>query len=57
LYDIDQTDDKDSWQPFTTQFYAVKHSFTSISFNPRRLNIKQINIDGETVENLVIEKP
>lgn len=57
LYDVDQTHDKDSWQPFTTQFYAVKHSFTSISFNTSRLTIKQINIDGEAVENLLIEKP
>lgn len=57
LYDVDQNNDKDSWQPFTCQFYSVKHSFTSITFNPRLLKIKQINIEGETVEELLIEKP
>ncbi|MCA0366212.1 MAG: metallophosphoesterase family protein [Bacteroidetes bacterium] len=57
LYDVDQTDDKDSWQPFTCQFYSVKHSFTSIIFNSKSLKIKQIDIDGNLVEEISIVKP
>lgn len=56
LYNPEQEDDKDSWQPFTCRFVSKLHSFTVVDISGPQLQLKQQAIDGRIVDSIEIRK-
>ena len=56
LYNPEQHDAPDSWQPFTARFISNKHSVTVADINGNRLMLRQVGIDGEEVDRISIVK-
>lgn len=45
-----------NWAPFNQTFVSDKHSFTRVSIDGSRFEMKQIDEDGNTVDSMVITK-
>jgi hypothetical protein len=56
LYNPEQQDDRDSWQPFTARFIAQIHSLTVADVEGRRLTIRQLAADGTELDRFVVSK-
>lgn len=56
LYNPEQTNDTDSWQPFTTKFIATVHSFTVAEVNGKKLTVKQVSENGKELDAFTIIK-
>jgi hypothetical protein len=56
LYNIDQQDDTDSWQPFTVKFISKVHSFTVADVKGKTLMVKQLAANGKEVDSFTITK-
>lgn len=56
LYNPEQTNDPDSWQKFTSIFYATAHSLSHIQVNGNQFILKQINTEGKVVDQFEIVK-
>jgi 3',5'-cyclic AMP phosphodiesterase CpdA len=56
LYNPEQQDDRDSWQPFTARFIAQVHSLTVADVEGRRLTIRQLAADGTELDRFVVSK-
>jgi hypothetical protein len=56
LYDVDQHDAPDSWQPFTKRFVSNVHSLTVVDVDQQRLKVKQVMADGKEVDAFTISK-
>jgi hypothetical protein len=56
LYDVDQHDAQDSWQPFTKRFVSNVHSFTVVDVNNKSLKVKQLTAEGRTLDTFTISK-
>jgi predicted phosphodiesterase len=54
LYNPEQQDDKDSWQPFTNKFISKVHTFTIADVNGKTLSIKQVTAEGKEVDSFKI---
>jgi acid phosphatase type 7 len=64
LYSVDfkktveklKKDHPGNWVPFTTMYYAEKHSFSVMDLSPTELSFRQFNIDGQEVDRFRITK-
>jgi acid phosphatase type 7 len=56
LYNPEQTNDPDSWQKFTDRFVSNIHSFTVVDVNGKYLQLKQVDVDGHTIDTIEIKK-
>ena len=56
LYDVDQHDATDSWQPFTKKFVSNVHSLTIVDVNEKSLKIQQVTAEGRSVDSFTISK-
>lgn len=55
LYNPELEATPDKWLPFTEK-YHVKHSFSVIDFDKDRLEFKQIDLDGKTLDSFSLTK-
>jgi predicted phosphodiesterase len=46
----------ENYVPFTSKYYATKHSFSLIELDARKFTLRQINADGEEVDCFTITK-
>ena len=56
LYDIDQHDAPDSWQPFTHTFVSNVHSLTVVDVSAKTLKVQQVTAAGREVDAFTISK-
>jgi len=56
LYDVDQHDAPDSWQPFTKRFVSNVHSLTIVDVDQQTLKVKQVTADGKELDAFTISK-
>ena len=56
LYNPEQQDQPESWQPFTHKFVSKQNSFTSVEVDGRTLIIRQIADNGTEVDKLKVSK-
>jgi predicted phosphodiesterase len=64
LYSVDfqktveklKKDHPGNWVPFTTKYYAEKHSFSVLDLSPTEFSMRQFNIDGQEVDRFRITK-
>ena len=56
LYNPEQENDKDSWQPFTAKYIAREHSFTLAEINNKNIHLYQKNAKGEIIDEVTITK-
>lgn len=56
LYNREQQDDPDSWQPFTARFISKQHSLTVADVDGSTLTVRQLSASGEQLDRFVITK-
>lgn len=56
LYNPEQTNDPDSWQKFTTNFFATSHSLSHVKVNGNSFKLQQITAEGKVVDEFEIVK-
>lgn len=56
LYNPEQNNDRDSWQPFTDKLVSIVHSFTVLDIDGPNLTVKQLTKDGQEVDRFTITK-
>ncbi len=56
LYGVEQNNNPDSWQKFTNKFISNTHSFTEVLVNGNILQLKQIDANGNTIDNINLSK-
>jgi len=56
LYDPDQTNEQQGWQPFTKQFVADVHSFTLVDATKKSLTVREIGANGKEVDRFVVTR-
>ncbi len=56
LYNPEQTNDPDSWQKFTTNFFATAHSLSYIQINGKSLKLQQITTEGRVIDSFEVLK-
>ena len=56
LYNPEQQKDTDSWQKFTVKFISTVHSFTIMDVDGNTLILRQVDINGKTVDTIKITK-
>jgi hypothetical protein len=56
LYDAAQTDDRESWQPWTRALMADRHSFTVLDVEAKKLVLRQLDADGRQLDTITVTK-
>jgi len=64
LYSVDlqktieklKKDHPGNWVPFTTKYYAQKHSFSVLDLSSTEFSFRQLNIDGQEIDRFKITK-
>jgi predicted phosphodiesterase len=56
LYNPEQNNDPDSWQKFTAKFISTTHSFSVIDVKGKTFTLRQVDPNGNTVDQFTIEK-
>ncbi|MBS1654289.1 MAG: metallophosphoesterase family protein [Bacteroidetes bacterium] len=56
LYNPDQTNDPDSWQRFTNKFISTVHSLSVIDVNGKTFIFRQVDTNGNTIDQFTIGK-
>ena len=56
LYDPEQENAPDTWQKFTKVFHSTTHSISVVDIEGGKLSLKQIDLNGRTVDAFRIEK-
>ncbi|WP_157235614.1 metallophosphoesterase [Methylosinus sp. LW4] len=56
LYDVDQNDAPDSWQPFTKTFVSNVHSLTIVDVKAQSLHLQQVTAEGRELDAFTITK-
>jgi predicted phosphodiesterase len=56
LYNPEQTNDPDSWQKFTSNFFATAHSLSHVRVNGKSFKLDQISSAGKVVDSFEIFK-
>ena len=56
LYNPEQHDKPESWQPFTDKFVSKVNSFTQVDVKGRRLVLRQISATGAELDRAVVTK-
>ena len=56
LYNLEQQDYPQTWQPFTTKLISKTHSFTLVDLTDKQMTVKQVSETGDEVDSFVITK-
>jgi hypothetical protein len=56
LHSPEQTDNPDTWQPFTCKYNASVNQFSDVQIDSQRLTLRQINLNGNLIDQIVITK-
>ena len=56
LYNPEQQAEPDTWQKFTNKFISTIHSFTVVDVNGKSLKLKQVDVNGNEVDVIEINK-
>jgi predicted phosphodiesterase len=56
LYNPEQTNDPDSWQKFTSKFFATSHSLSYVQIKDNTFKLQQITAEGKVVDSFEIVK-
>jgi len=56
LYNPEQTNDPDSWQKFTSKFFATAHSLSYVQINGNSFKLQQVTAEGKVVDTFEIVK-
>jgi hypothetical protein len=56
LYDRGTTFQPNIWEPFTAQYIGDRHSLTSLKVRGKKLSLKQVDENGQVVDQITIEK-
>jgi acid phosphatase type 7 len=56
LYDSEQQDKPETWQPFTDKFISKIHSITVADVDGKSLTIRQVSAEGEVLDRFVVTK-
>lgn len=56
LYNPEQQAEPDTWQKFTNKFISTIHSFTVVDVNGKSLKLKQVDVNGNEVDAIEINK-
>jgi acid phosphatase type 7 len=56
LYNPEQQDKPESWQPFTNKFISKVHSITVADVDGKNLTIRQVSAEGEVLDKFVVTK-
>ncbi len=57
LHSPEQTDNLQTWQPFTVKYHASLHQFTELEINDRKLTLRQISLNGDELDRFILTKP
>lgn len=57
LYDTGQGAEPQSWKPFTAAFVSDRYSFSALDIDGKRLDFRQIDAEGRTVDSFTLTKP
>ena len=57
LYNPEQHDAPETWQPFTARFVSNTHSLTVVDVEGGRLTLRQLAAGGQEVDRVVLTKP
>ncbi|MBS0264785.1 MAG: metallophosphoesterase [Planctomycetes bacterium] len=57
LHSPEQTDNPQTWQPFTVRYNASQHQFTALDLHGPRLKLQQISREGAVLDELTLTKP
>ena len=56
LYNPEQQDKPETWQPFTDKFVSKTHSITVADVDGKTLTVRQVSADGEEVDRFVVTR-
>ena len=56
LYNPEQQDQPESWQPFTDKFISKVHSITVADVDGKALTVRQVSADGQELDRFVVTK-
>ena len=56
LYDVNQTDHPESWQPFTARFLAKTHSFTQVDVDADVARVRQVDDAGAVIDEFAVAR-
>jgi hypothetical protein len=56
LYDPEQQDAPNTWQPFTDKFVSKVNSLTVVDVRGRSLSVRQVTSDGKELDQFTVEK-
>jgi 3',5'-cyclic AMP phosphodiesterase CpdA len=56
LYNQEQTQQPETWKPFTAKFISDTHSFTVLDMTAAKLTVRQISAQGEELDKFTVEK-
>jgi hypothetical protein len=56
LHSPEQTDNSETWQPFTCKYNASVNQFSDVQIDSRRLTLRQIDLNGNLIDQIVITK-
>jgi hypothetical protein len=57
LYNPEQQDQAETWQPFTARFVSREHSFTLVDADHESLIVRQLNDQGLEFDRFQIDPP
>ena len=56
LYNPEQQDKPETWQPFTDKFISTLHSITVADVDAKTLTVRQVSADGQELDRFVVAK-
>lgn len=56
LHSPEQTDNPDTWQPFTTKYNASVNQFTDLRIEGENLVLRQIDLNGNLIDEMRVSK-
>ena len=56
LYDLDQQDKPETWQPFTVKFISKIHSLTVVDIHGKTAAVRQLDVEGKEVDRFTVTK-
>lgn len=56
LYDAEQADHPETWQPFTARFLAKSHSFTQVDVAADAVRVQQVDDSGGVIDEFAVAR-
>ncbi len=56
LYNPEQQDASNTWQPFTHKFVSKVNSLTVVDVRGRSLTVRQVSADGQELDRFAVDK-